>query len=170
MVRSKPVLILISVLVLLFSAYSFLLVHTWLMENRLTEIEKQVTFYRQQVEAVKEAENKLNSLRQQKAELEKLAKGRQKRSELLITLTDAVPPEVWLTGLEVNGEQQVKITGRSLDLAAAGRFFFALKDQPFLENVRLESVQDVTGEETVLEFSITADLRQTNALAGKAKQ
>ncbi|TYP53299.1 PilN domain-containing protein [Thermosediminibacter litoriperuensis] len=169
LVRSKPVLALISVFMLIFSAYLFLLVHTWLLEKRLAEIEKEVAFYRQQEETVKEEEKKLNSFRQQKTELEKLVKGHQKWSELLMTLSDAIPPEVWLTGLEINREQEVKITGRSVSLEAAGRFLFALRNQPFLENVRLESARDVSGEE-VLEFSITADVIKPDAPAGKEKQ
>jgi type IV pilus assembly protein PilN len=166
----RKVYALVSVFILIFSVYLFFLVHTWLLEKRLVEVEKQVTLYQQQEEAAKKAEEKLKNLRQQKAELEKLMKDHQKWSELLMALSDTVPPEVWLAGLEVNRENKVKITGRSVSLAAAGRFLFALRDQPFLENVRLESARDVSGEENVLEFSITADVKKADVPAEKEKQ
>lgn len=140
--------------------YFFLLGHIWVSVKRLELVKNQLVFYRSQEEEAHKAEQRINSLRQQKAELERLVQNRQKWSDLLLALSAALPREVWITKLESTSNKEILFTGRTYSLGAVSDFLAALESLSFLKEVKLQSIQAAAEDKAILEFSIRALLEK----------
>jgi len=167
--RLRPYLALAFIFLAIFSSYFYLMVQSRALERELKEIEKQVAINKTGEQTALEEEKRLQSLREKKNELEQLAKDRMRWSQFLSVLNDTVPQDVWLTKIEKSPENKLRITGHSANFKSVGDFFLALKDFAVLENVKLESVHEVSSRESVLEFSITADLKTVSSGENKSQ-
>lgn len=150
----------VSLVVGIMFLYFFLLGHTWITFKRLETLKAQISFYQPQEEEALKIQKKIDSLRQQKTELERLAQGRQKWSDFLLALGAALPREVWITKLEVTTNGELILTGRTYNLAAVGDCLVALQSLTFLQNIKLQSVQAYSEDKSLLEFSMKALLKQ----------
>lgn len=158
--KERRLVVAVSLGIALLFLYFSLLGHTWLTFKRLETIKAQVNLYRPQQEEALKVQERINILRQQKVELETLAKEKRKWSDLLVTLNSALPGEAWMTKLEVTPNKEVILTGRTYNLAAVGKCLEALQSLTFLQDVRLQSVQAAAEDKTLLEFSMKALLKE----------
>ncbi|MGI9953174.1 PilN domain-containing protein [Moorellaceae bacterium AZ2] len=156
--KVAAVLLLGGVLLLLYLAF---LANTWLSVKRLEEAKDNLALYQPQEEEARMIEERINSLRRQKAELEVIMQNRQRWSKLLADLSAALPARVWMTRLEATSTQEIFFTGRTTSLAAVGEFLTALQALSFLKEVELQSVQAAPEDKTILEFTIRAVLEQS---------
>ncbi|SMB98606.1 type IV pilus assembly protein PilN [Thermanaeromonas toyohensis ToBE] len=158
--KERKLVVAVSLALVFLLLYFFLLGHTWLILKRLETLRAQLNFYQLQEEEALKVQQRIDSLRQQKAELERLMQGRQKWSEFLLALGAALPREVWITKLEVTPNREIILTGRAYNLAAVGDCLVALQSLAFLQDVKLQSVQAAAEDKMLLEFNIKALLKQ----------
>lgn len=160
LLKDRKLVATLSLATVLLLLYFFLLGHTRLLTKRLELVKNQLVFYQFQEEEARKAEQRIDSLRQQRTELERLVEGRQRWSDFLLALGAALPREVWMTKLEVTPNREIIFTGRAYNLAAVGDSLVALQSLSFLQEVKLQSVQAAGEDKTLLEFNIKAVLKQ----------
>ncbi|MBE3581365.1 MAG: PilN domain-containing protein [Thermoanaerobacteraceae bacterium] len=122
----------------------------------LRDVEEELASYLPREQEARALEERINTLRRQKAEMEAVVRERRKWSELLEELGAALPAQVWMTELEVASSGEILFTGRATSLAAVGKFLAAVQSLPFWQEVELRSVQAVPEDKTLLEFTIRA--------------
>lgn len=124
----------------------------------LRALQEELAFYLPRTEEARALEERINTLRRQKAEMEAFAQAGRKWSQFLEDLGAALPDRVWMVQLEATPSGEVLLTGRTTSLAAVGEFLTALERLPYWHQVELQAVQAVAGHEGLLEFKIKAAL------------
>jgi type IV pilus assembly protein PilN len=128
------------------------LVHTKLIadvvstKSSLVQLQKQIDAFKPQLEQVERYRATKSAIEAKLAVIGKLERSRSGPLHILSELSTNAPERLWLLGLEAKDEQ-VTVTGMSLDNELVALFMTALGDSPYFENVELQETEakDVDG-------------------------
>ncbi len=146
----------ISVAVLLLSL-AFSISSVWRNEARLEEIQEQIATIESRVNAAREVKSEYEDLINKVTALNKLQKEEPHWLAILENLSEAIPEDAWLTSLDMEKGEQLRISGHA---SSAAKLIPLLESSPYLENVKFEAPTTTRdfGGEVVETFRITADI------------
>lgn len=128
------------------------LVHTKLIadvvstKSSLVTLQTQIDAFKPQLEQVERYRATKSAIEAKLAVIGKLERSRSGPLHILSELSANAPERLWLLGLQAKNEQ-VTVTGMSLDNELVALFMTALGDSPYFENVELQETEakDVDG-------------------------
>lgn len=104
-----------------------------------------------ELEQLRKTVGEVEKIKQEKAQLENklniitgLEKNRYHSLRLLQELSELITDEIWLEGLEFQGNQ-VKLKGLAVDMQSVGNFLKKLRDQPRFSQATVSNVKSVGG-------------------------
>ena len=104
-------------------------------------------------------QGEIADLEQRQQRLRALVGQRQPRLWPLLTeISHLVPSDVWLQSLTIDAGV-ITFAGNALHLRSVAVFAAHLDESPFLDQLRVVSLQEVEGERTFTQFQMTARLR-----------
>jgi type IV pilus assembly protein PilN len=140
----------------------------WRKDTRLREVRREIASIEGKVKAVKELKLEYEGLADRVRTLNKLQSERPHWLAVLANLSKAIPEEAWLTSIDMEQGEPLKISGNA---STAATLIPLLENSPYLKNVKFEApttTRDFGGEE-VESFRITADIDWSGGDQGEAE-
>ncbi len=136
---------------------SFFIASNWRNEARLEDIEREMAAIEGRVNSVRELKQEYENLGKRVNTLNELQAEKPHWLAIINNLSESIPEDAWLTSLDMNQGEPLKISGNA---SSAATLIPLLEDSPYLKNVKFEApttTRDFGGEE-VETFRITADI------------
>lgn len=126
----------------------------FLISRRVAMIEQQLAFYQSGASQAQASQKAISDWQQREKALQRLVSEERRWEPILKTINEALPGEVWLTGLEEDeGKGLLTLTGGSTSLGAVGDFLNNLQGSNLWQAVTL---REVKGNGSSLNFTIQA--------------
>ncbi len=142
---------------ILFLTICFFIASNWRNEARLEDVEREIAAIEGRVNSVRELKQEYEDLGKRVNTLNDLQAKKPHWLVILNNLSEAIPGDAWLTSLDMEQGEPLKISGNA---SSAATLIPLLEDSPYLKNVKFEApttTRDFGGEE-VETFRITADI------------
>jgi Tfp pilus assembly PilM family ATPase/Tfp pilus assembly protein PilN len=142
---------------IIFLASAFSIASAWRNEAKLEEIEREIAAIEGRVNSARELKKEYEGLVNRSKTLNKLQVEKPHWLAILNNLSVAIPEDAWLTVLDMEQGESLKLSGNA---SSSATLIPLLESSPYLKNVKFEApttTRDFGGEE-VESFRITANV------------
>jgi len=164
------------VLALMAAVVGILVVVSQMRQAQLAQLELQLRQVSPKRASVEQLMQSVQSLRDQKALLERVLESRSQWARHLNQLSNVTPEGVWFTDLLMNTDKGLVIQGAAIgqggsEMVQIGRLAQDLKADPafsaVVRDIQIQSIESVQDRETeVVKFTLTGALVNTGAAGG----